>query len=333
MPRALRLAIVGATGLVGQKMLEILLQREIEYSSLRLFASKNSAGKKIAMAGEEFTVEALSESSLDDVDIALFSAGSSISKQFGPIARQTKTIIIDNSSAWRMDETVPLVVPEINGEKALDHQYIIANPNCSTIQMVMVLKPLEKKYGIKRVVVSTYQSVTGSGKRAVDQLHEELSGKQASNPVYPYPIAFNALPHIDSFEADGYTKEERKMINETRKIMGNPNIQVSPTCVRIPTQGGHSESINLELDSAFELDDIRKLLSNTDGLLVIDQPEKNKYPTPLIAEDTDDVYVGRIRRDQSIENGLHLWVVSDNLRKGAATNAVQILEYLLRYDD
>ena len=328
--KEIHLAVVGATGLVGRKMLEILAERNFPYTQLTLLASKRSAGQKVTYNGSEYTVQELTKDSFKGIDIALFSAGGSTSKEFAPYAKEAGCVVIDNSSAWRMDKDVPLVVPEVNPEDAKAHNGIIANPNCSTIQMVVALQPLHQAFKIKRVVVSTYQSVTGSGKQAVEQLDKEIKGETVESPAYPHKIAFNALPHIDVFMEDGYTKEERKMIEETKKIMNDSSIAVSPTTVRIPTGGGHSESLNIEFEKPYTLSEIHRILNKADGITVQDNPKENLYPMPLTAHDKDDVFVGRIRRDLSIENGLHLWVVSDNLRKGAATNAVQIAELLIK---
>ena len=322
-------AVVGATGLVGQKMLKVLEERNFPVKRLIPIASQQSAGEKIRFRGEELTVQPLSESVFDGVDYALFSAGAAISREFAPKAVARGVTVIDNSSAWRMDSKVPLIVPEVNPHAVSAEDRLIANPNCSTIQMVVALKPLHDRFRIKRIVVATYQAVTGSGKQAVQQLHEELTSGTASNPFYPHPIAFNCLPHIDVFQEDGYTKEEHKMIFETHKIMEDDTIGVSPTAVRVPVLGGHSEAINVEFAHSFNLNEVYEILQQAPGVTVVDNPAQNEYPMPLYAEDKDDVFVGRIRRDPSIRNGLNLWVVSDNLRKGAATNAVQIAELMI----
>ena len=322
-------AVVGATGLVGQKMLKVLEERNFPVKRLIPIASRQSAGEKIRFGEEELTVQPLSESVFEGVDYALFSAGAGISREFAPKAVARGATVIDNSSAWRMDPKVPLIVPEVNPHAVTPEDQLIANPNCSTIQMVVALKPLHDRFRIKRIVVATYQAVTGSGKQAVQQLHEELTSGTASNPFYPHPIAFNCLPHIDVFQEDGYTKEEHKMIFETHKIMEDDTIGVSPTAVRVPVLGGHSEAINVEFAHSFNLNEVYEILQQAPGVTVVDNPAQNEYPMPLYAEDKDDVFVGRIRRDPSIRNGLNLWVVSDNLRKGAATNAVQIAELMI----
>jgi aspartate-semialdehyde dehydrogenase len=327
----MNLAIVGASGLVGRKMLEIVLERNISFSNLYFFASKRSAGELITAKNIDYTIIELTETSFTDykIDFALFSAGGDTSKKYAPLAAKSGCVVIDNSSAWRMNSEVPLIVPEVNPLDALKHKNIIANPNCSTIQMVVALKPLHDAFKIKRIIVSTYQSVTGSGKKGLDHLMGEVN-KTDFEKFYPHPIAYNVLPHIDVFLDDAYTKEEQKMKLETKKILGDDQIKVSATCVRVPTYGGHSESINVEFEKEFSLDAVYKLLSNAPGITVLDDLKTNTYPMPLIAHEKDDVFVGRIRRDETINNGLNLWVVSDNLRKGAATNAVQILELLLK---
>lgn len=327
-----RVAVVGATGLVGQKMLEVLEERRFPISELIPVASEKSAGKSVSYNGRDYIVQVLSPTVFEGVDIALFSAGAGASKEYGPVAAKSGTVVVDNSSAWRMDPDVPLVVPEVNPEAIKQHKGIIANPNCSTIQMVVALQPLHRRFKIKRVVVSTYQSVSGSGKDAVQQLKEEVQTGQANTKAYPHPIAYNCLPHIDVFFDDGYTKEEHKMILETQKIMGDESIKVSPTTVRVPVFGSHSEAVNLEFALPFDLEEVKEILSSAPGITLQDNPAANVYPMPIEAEDKDDVFVGRIRRDSSIENGLNLWIVSDNLRKGAATNAVQIAEKILEYD-
>ncbi|HRF16364.1 MAG TPA: aspartate-semialdehyde dehydrogenase [Bacteroidia bacterium] len=325
----MKVAVVGATGLVGKTMLRILEERKFPVSELIPVATANSAGKKITFCNKEYTVVTCEEAVAMKPDIALFSAGGSTSLEWAPQFAQVGTTVIDNSSAWRMNEKCPLVVPEINADVLTKGDKIIANPNCSTIQMVMVLNPLHKKYKLKRVVVSTYQSVSGTGKKAVDQLMNERKGISGAM-AYPYKIDMNVLPHVDSFLENGYTKEEMKMVNETRKIMRSDEIKVTATTVRVPVVGGHSEAINAEFDNQFELSDVKKLLSHTTGVTIIDDPSQLQYPMPTFAEGKDDVFVGRIRRDESQPQTLNLWVVSDNLRKGAATNAIQIAEYLLK---
>ena len=325
-------AVVGATGNVGRKFLEILEERNFPINELYLFASKRSAGKYLKFKGEEYIVNETCEENIKDkkIDFALFSAGGDASLKFAPIFVKYGATVIDNSSAWRMDKDVPLVVPEVNPEAVKNHHGIIANPNCSTIQAMVPLKPLHDKYGLKRVVYSTYQAVSGSGVRGVKDLEDGIQGKP--NTFYPHPIAFNCLPHIDVFEENGYTKEEMKMVNETKKILDDYDIKVTATTVRVPVRGAHSESINLEFNKPFELEDIFNTLKNTEGIVVVDNPTNNEYPLAIDAEGHDEVYVGRIRRDFSVDNGINLWVVADNIRKGAATNAVQIAELLLKYD-
>lgn len=325
----MKVAVVGATGLVGKTMMRILEERKFPVSEFIPVATANSAGKKVMFSGREYTVITCEEAVALKPDIALFSAGGSTSLEWAPRFAQIGTTVIDNSSAWRMNEKCPLVVPEINADVLTKEDKIIANPNCSTIQMVMVLNPLHKKYKLKRIVVSTYQSVSGTGKKAVDQLMNERKGISGAM-AYPYNIDMNVLPHVDSFLENGYTKEEMKMVNETRKIMRSDEIKVTATTVRVPVVGGHSEAVNAEFENQFELSDVRQLLSHSAGVTVIDDPAQLQYPMPTYAEGKDDVFVGRIRRDESQPQTLNLWVVSDNLRKGAATNAVQIAEYLLK---
>lgn len=327
----MKIAVIGASGLVGQKMLEILEERNFKVTELYPVASSRSIGKKITYNQKEYTIISMEDAIAKRPDIALFSAGGSVSLEFAPKFAEVGTVVIDNSSAWRMDPGKKLIVPEVNGNILRIDDRIIANPNCSTIQMVMALKPLHVAHTIKRVVVSTYQSVTGSGKGAVDQLMGERAG-EVTEKVYPHPIDMNALPHIDVFQENGYTKEEMKMVNETKKIMGDDSIQVTATCVRIPTIGGHSESVNIEFESDFVLDEIRSLLHDTPGVTVVDRVESNDYPMPLSSHDKDDVFVGRIRRDETQPKTLNMWIVSDNLRKGAATNTVQIAEYMAEHN-
>lgn len=327
----MKVALVGATGLVGQKMLEILEERNFPIDILLPVASAKSVGKKIAFKSKEFEVVSMTDAISAKPEIALFSAGGSVSTEFAPKFAEVGTIVIDNSSAWRMDPSKKLVVPEVNGQSLSMEDRIIANPNCSTIQLVVALKPLHEAYTIKRIVVSTYQSVTGSGKEAVDQLNGEREGKDTPK-VYPHKIDMNALPHIDVFQDNGYTKEEMKMTNETKKIMGDDTIQLTATCVRIPTVGGHSEAVNIEFEKEFELASIYNLLNQAEGITVVDKPSENEYPMPLNAHDKDDVFVGRIRRDETQNKTLNMWIVSDNLRKGAATNAIQIAEYMVAHN-
>lgn len=323
----MKLAVVGATGLVGSEILEVLKERNFQYDELLLVASARSAGKQIDYNGKTYTVIGLEDAVAAKPDIAIFSAGGSTSLEWAPKFSDAGSIVIDNSSAWRMDPSKKLVVPEINGDAIRMDDRIIANPNCSTIQMVLILGPLHKKYGINRVIVSTYQSVTGSGKGAVDQMMAERNG-ETPDMVYPHKIDMNVLPHIDVFQDNGYTKEEMKMTNETVKILGDENVKVSATCVRIPTMGGHSEAVNIEFDNPFDLNDVKEILSNIPGVVVQDDVQNNVYPMPLTAHKKDEVFVGRIRNDESKVNALNLWIVADNLRKGAATNAVQIAQYI-----
>jgi aspartate-semialdehyde dehydrogenase len=326
----MKLAVVGATGLVGSEILEVLDEHQFPFDELILVASERSAGKKMNFQNKEYTIMGLKQAVSEKPDIAIFSAGGGTSLEWAPQFAEVGTIVIDNSSAWRMDPTKKLVVPEINAKDLRIDDRIIANPNCSTIQMVLALNPLRLKYGIKRIVVSTYQSVTGTGKAAVDQMMAEREGKTA-DMVYPHKIDLNVLPHIDVFQPNGYTKEEMKMINETKKIFNDNSIQVTATTVRIPTMGGHSEAVNVEFNKDFDLEEVRRILANTPGVIVQDDPANNIYPMPLTAHKKDEVFVGRLRRDESQPNTLNMWIVADNLRKGAATNAVQIAEYLVQH--
>jgi aspartate-semialdehyde dehydrogenase len=324
----MKLAIVGATGLVGQEILTVLAEHNFQYDELMLVASARSVGKKLNYKGVDHSIISMEEAISRKPNIAIFSAGGSVSLQFAPLFEEAGTIVVDNSSAWRMSPRHKLIVPEINASTLRIDDRIIANPNCSTIQMVLALNPLHKKYGVKRVVVSTYQSVTGTGKEAVDQLMDERAGREG-NKVYPHPIDLNVIPHIDVFLENGYTKEEMKMVNETKKIMGDDSIALTSTTVRIPVIGGHAEAVNVEFHRDFDLDEVRKLLSETSGITIVDNPSKNEYPMPNMAQGKDDVFVGRLRRDESQANTLNMWIVADNLRKGAATNAVQIAQYLV----
>ena len=319
--------VVGATGLVGSKMLEVLEERKFPVTELLPVASSRSWGKKVKFQGKDWTVISADEAIARKPALALFSAGGTVSGELAPRFAAVGCYVVDNSSFWRMDPAVPLVVPEINADVLTPQDHIIANPNCSTIQMVLPLAPLHKAYGIKRIVVSTYQSVTGAGQRGIEQLENERAGGNGSK--FPHPLDLNILPHIDSFLPDGYTKEEMKMVNETRKILRDASIAVSATTVRVPVKGGHSESVNLEFHRPFQLEEARQLMARMPGVAVQDKPEENLYPMPLYAWGKDEVFMGRIRRDPSVENGLNLWCVSDNLRKGAATNAVQIAQVLL----
>lgn len=324
----MKLAVVGATGLVGQEILQVLEERNFEFAELLLVASAKSVGKTVKYKGKGYTIIGMEEAIKQAPDVAIFSAGGGTSLEWAPKFAEVGTIVIDNSSAWRMDPDKKLVVPEINGHVIGIDDRIIANPNCSTIQMVLALAPLHVAYKVRRVVVSTYQSVTGTGKDAVQQMMDERSGMDGTK-VYPHPIDMNALPHIDSFLENGYTKEEMKMVNETRKILNDNNIGVTATTVRVPTIGGHSEAVNVEFDKDFKLEDVRKMLAETPGIVVQDDPGNNVYPMPLFAKGRDEVFVGRLRRDESRPNTLNMWIVADNLRKGAATNAVQIAEFML----
>jgi aspartate-semialdehyde dehydrogenase len=326
-------AIVGATGAVGNEMAAVLEERNFPVEKLRLFASERSEGKILSFHDKSVTVEILTENVFRGIDIALFSAGGERSLFYAPIAAKAGCVVIDNSSAWRMDPKVPLVVPEVNTHDLKWHKGIIANPNCSTIQMVVVLKPIHDAAKIKRVVVTTFQSVSGTGKKAMDELLNQTSDllnfKDIKPLVYPHQIAFNCIPHIDKFMDDGYTKEEIKMVNETKKIMGDDSIRVTATTVRVPVFRGHSEAINIETEKKLTANAVRELLSKAPGVLVYDAPEKNVYPLPTLTAGKDEVYVGRIREDNTIENGINIWIAADNLRKGAALNAVQIAEKLI----
>jgi len=324
----MKVAVVGATGMVGQVMLKVLAERNFPITELIPVASERSVGKKIAYREKEYTIYSMEDAIAARPDIAIFSAGGDTSKEFAPKFAEVGTTVIDNSSAWRMDPTKKLIVPEINATFLTKEDKIIANPNCSTIQMVLAMSPLHRDYGIKRLVISTYQSITGTGVKAVQQLENEYAGNKGEM-AYPYPIHRNAIPACDVFEDNGYTKEELKLVNETQKILNDRSIAVTATAVRIPVVGGHSESINVELRAPFDEKDIRKVLNETSGVTVQDNPDTNTYPMPMYAEGKDDVFVGRIRRDYSQDNTLNMWIVSDNLRKGAATNAVQIGEYLI----
>nr|WP_321257481.1 aspartate-semialdehyde dehydrogenase [uncultured Pseudodesulfovibrio sp.] len=336
MNKNLVVAVCGATGAVGQEMLQVLEQRDFPYSKVIPMASSRSVGKKVTCKGEELSVVELTEDSFDGVDLALFSAGGATSKKFAPIAAKAGCVVVDNSAAWRMDDECPLVVPEVNPQDLDWHKGIIANPNCSTIQMMVALKPIHDEARIKRVVVSTYQAVSGTGQKAIEELENQvrrlLSGQPVVADVYPHQIAFNCLPHIDVFMDNGYTKEEMKMVHETVKIMGDPTIKVTATCVRVPVFYGHSEAVNIETEEKLSADDVRALLAKAPGIVIEDYPEKNAYPMPVNAAGDDATYVGRIREDETIENGINMWVVSDNIRKGAALNTVQIAETLIERD-
>ena len=324
----MKVAVVGATGMVGEVMLKVLAERRFKITELLLVASERSVGKKLTFDEQEYTIVGLSDAVAAKPDIAIFSAGGDTSLEWAPKFAAAGTTVIDNSSAWRMDPDKKLVVPEVNASTLTKTDKIIANPNCSTIQLVMVLAPLHEKYKMKRVVISTYQSVSGTGVKAVKQLENEIAGV-SGEMAYPYPINRNALPHCDIFMDNGYTKEEMKLAREPQKILNDRSFAVSATAVRIPTAGGHSEAVNVEFLEDFDLTEVRKLLSDTPGVTLQDNPDTNTYPMPIYAHGKDDVFVGRIRRDESQRNTLNLWIVSDNLRKGAATNAVQIAEYLV----
>jgi aspartate-semialdehyde dehydrogenase len=324
------LAIVGVTGMVGRKFLQVLEERQLPVENYYMFASARSAGKQLEFMGNTYTVEELTEANIINkkIDIALFSAGSGTSLEFAPKFAANGAVVIDNSAAWRMDDSVPLVVPEVNPHDISWHHGIIANPNCSTIQAVVALKPLHDLYKIKRIVYSTYQAVSGAGMGGYNDLKNGINGEPPKK--FPYPIAGNCIPHIDVFLPNGYTKEEMKMVNETRKILGDNSLKITATTVRVPVYYGHSESINVEFYNEFDLDELRDALSHAPGIVVMDDPANNIYPMPILVEDKDEVFVGRIRRDESVESGVNLWVVADNIRKGAATNTVQIAQELIK---
>ena len=325
----MKVAVVGATGLVGSKMLQVLEERNFPVTELIPVASERSVGKEVVFKGKSYTVVSMMDGIKAKPAVAIFSAGGGTSLEWAPKFAEAGIRVIDNSSAWRMDPTKKLVVPEVNAHMLTAEDYIIANPNCSTIQMVVALQPLHQRYGIKRVVVSTYQSVTGTGKKAVDQLFNERKGVEGEM-AYKYPIDLNVIPQIDVFLENGYTKEEMKMVNETNKIMGDDSIRVTATTVRIPVIGGHSESVNVEFTNDFTLDEVKSILAAAPGVVVQDDPAQQLYPMPLWAHDKDEVFVGRLRRDETQANTLNMWIVSDNLRKGAATNAIQIAEYMMQ---
>ena len=331
--KSLKVAVVGATGAVGNLMVKVLEERSFPVGELTLLASARSLGKTLPFKGTELPVQELREDSFASIQVALFSAGGSVSKKFAPLAAAAGCLVIDNSSAFRMDPTVPLIVPEVNPDAVAPHPNIIANPNCSTIQMVVALKPIYDAAGIKRIVVTTFQAVSGTGKRAIEELRQQVSdvvqGREVQREIYPHQIAFNCFPHIGAFLENGYTEEEMKMVNETQKIFGDPEIAVCATTVRVPVYFGHSESVNIETKTPIAVDRVRALLEKAPGVRVVDEVAKARYPIPLEAEGTDETLVGRIRQDLSVANGLVMWVVADNIRKGAATNAVQIAELLL----
>lgn len=324
----MRVAVVGATGLVGREMLTVLEERNIPIEELYPVASERSVGRSVPFKGKNVKVIGMNQAISLKPDFALFSAGGSTSLQWAPKFAAVGTVVIDNSSAWRMDENTPLVVPEVNLHTASGDSKIIANPNCSTIQLVVALAPLHKAFGLKRVVISTYQSVTGTGKAAMQQLEEEEAGQVALNPAYNYPIHRNCIPHCDVFLENGYTKEEMKLVNESRKILGIPDLKVTATAVRVPVVGGHSESVNVEFEKHASVQEIKTVLASSEGIILQDDPSSNSYPMPLNVHQKDETFIGRIRKDESAENAFNLWIVADNLRKGAATNAVQILENL-----
>lgn len=326
----MKIAVIGATGLVGQKMLQVLAERNLPMDELIVAASERSIGKTTKFKGKDYTLISVEDAIEQRPDIAIFSAGADASLKYAPLFAEKGTYVVDNSSAWRKKVGFPLVVPEINASDITADTHIIANPNCSTIQLVMALAPLHRRYGIKRIVVSTYQSVSGSGIKGLNQLHLEQQGKKSDNPAYPHQIHENIIPHGGNFLEDGNTTEEEKLIFETNKIM-HSNIAIAATVARVPVYGGHSESVNVEFSQPYDLQEIRNILENTPGVIVADDPSTNLYPTPIMAYDRDEVFVGRMRRDNSIANGFNFWVVSDNIRKGAATNAVQIAEYIQKH--
>ncbi|MBO6515135.1 MAG: aspartate-semialdehyde dehydrogenase [Bacteroidia bacterium] len=323
----MRIALIGATGMVGSEMIKVLEESNLEITDLIPVASEKSIGKPVLYKGKQYLCVGLKQAVELQPDIALFSAGGSVSLEWAPKFAEKGSFVVDNSSAWRMDPNTPLVVPEINANILTSEDRIIANPNCSTIQLVMALKPIHEKYGIKRLIISTYQSVSGTGYKAMNQLEAERAGNDADR-AYPHPIDKNCIPHCDVFLDNGYTKEEMKMVNETKKILGDDSIRISATAVRVPVDGGHSESVNLELNSSFDLEELTDHLASMPGVVLQNNPQENEYPMPLMAKGKNEVFVGRIRRDDSADNALNMWIVADNLRKGAATNAVQIAEYL-----
>ncbi|MGA2624571.1 MAG: aspartate-semialdehyde dehydrogenase [Bacteroidota bacterium] len=323
-------AVVGATGLVGRKMVQVLAERAFPLGTLRLLATKKSVGKVMQCGDRTVRVEELTPGSFKGIQIALFSGGAAVSKEFAPLAVKAGAVVIDNSSAFRLDENVPLVVPEVNPREIAHHRGIISNPNCSTIQMVVALKPLHDRWRIRRIVVATYQAVTGAGQKGVDQLESEIAGDEDVRRKFPHTIAYNVIPQIDVFLDNGSSREEHKMVHETKKILGDDTIKVTATCARVPSLGGHSEAVNVEFEKHFELEDVRETLRHAPGVCLQDDIQQNVYPMPIWAYDKDEVFVGRIRRDETVEHGLNLWIVSDSLRKGAATNAVQIAEELIK---
>ncbi|MBC7189186.1 aspartate-semialdehyde dehydrogenase [Candidatus Aerophobetes bacterium] len=334
MAEGFNVAVVGATGAVGEEMFKILTQRNFPIKNLRAFASERSEGKKIEFEGEKIKVENLSSSSLKNIDIALFSAGASVSREFSPRFVKEGAVVVDNSSAFRMEKDVPLVVPEVNPHAVEKHKGIIANPNCSTIQLVVAIYPIHRNFKIKRIIITTMQSVSGTGKEAIFELKTQtkqyLEEKPLKKEVYPHQIAFNLLPHIGNFLASGYTEEEMKLVNETRKIMEDDSIKVTATCVRVPVFFSHSEAVTIETEKSVSPEKVREILSQAPGVIVEDDPEKNIYPLPVNAQGKDEVFVGRIREDESCENSINMWIVADNLRKGAALNTIQIAELLIK---
>lgn len=324
----MKVAVVGATGMVGQKMLQVLEERAFPLTELYCVASERSVGKKVLFKGKEYTTMSIAEAISKKPNLALFSAGGDVSYEAAPLFKEVGTTVVDNSSAWRMHKEIPLVIPEVNADVLTPADKIIANPNCSTIQLLMVLAPIHKIYGIERLIISTYQSTTGTGVKAVQQMENERNGIEGIR-VYPHPIDKNCLPHCDVFLDNDYTKEEMKLVNETHKILNDSNIRITATAVRVPVVGGHSESVNIELKQPFSIDDIKALLSKSPGVIVQDDINSNLYPMPITAYENDEVFVGRIRKDTSCEKALNLWIVADNIRKGAATNTIQIAEYLL----
>lgn len=325
----MKIAVVGATGLVGREMLTVLAERGFGHEEVIAAASPKSIGKEIAFAGRMLTVVSVDEAIAERPEYAIFSAGAGASREYAPRFAAAGTTVIDNSSAWRKDPHIPLVVPEINIDTVGEDDRIVANPNCSTIQMVLALSALEREYGIRRIVVSTYQSITGTGLKAVRQLEAEERGEVATDPAYPYPIHRNLFPHGGDFLPDGYTTEEQKLVDETRKIFADPEIAISATVARVPVVGGHSESVNVELRRDFDIEDVRRLIAGTSGVVMLDDPSANVYPMPILSHHKDEVFVGRLRRDPSQDRTLNLWIVADNIRKGAATNAVQIMQHLI----
>ncbi|MEM6964621.1 MAG: aspartate-semialdehyde dehydrogenase [Bacteroidota bacterium] len=325
----MKVAVVGVTGLVGTVMCEVLAEQNFPITEFVPVASARSVGKTVTFKRKDYTVISMSDAVAARPDIAIFSAGGSVSKEWAPRFAEVGTTVVDNSSAWRMDSTKKLVVPEINANELTEEDKIIANPNCSTIQMVMALAPLHKKYGIKRLVISTYQSITGTGAKAVHQYESEKDGKTPAEMAYHYPIMDNCIPHCDVFLENDYTKEEMKLVNETQKILRDDNLKITATAVRVPVQGGHSESVNVEFHNDFDIQEVRQILSATPGVIVQDDVNNNTYPMPLFSKNKNEVFVGRLRRDTSADNALNMWIVADNLRKGAATNAIQIAEYLV----